>query len=83
MTQTMDLHSIVNFAASSTTIVAATLIASNYSPRVMVAGFVIFVMASVLWIASGHIGETPSLIIQNVVLLLINIVGIWRWLPRT
>jgi hypothetical protein len=49
----------------------------------MVAGFVIFVIASLLWIASGHLGETPSLIIQNVVLLLINIVGIWRWLPRT
>jgi hypothetical protein len=48
----------------------------------MVAGFVIFVIASILWIASA-LGETPCLLIQNVVLLLINLVGIWRWLPRT
>ncbi len=79
----MDLQSAVNFAAAGTTIIAATLVASNYSPKIMVAGFVTFVVASLLWIGSGYLDEKPSLVIQNTVLLLINVFGIWRWLPRT
>jgi hypothetical protein len=24
----------------------------------------------------------PSLVIQNVILLVINVIGVWRWLPK-
>lgn len=79
----MDLLTIVNAAAAATTIVAAIMIASNYSPRTMVAGFSIFVVSSALWMLSGHLDAKPSLAIQNGVLLLVNIFGIVRWLPKT
>jgi hypothetical protein len=48
----------------------------------MVAGFSIFVVSSLAWIAAGWFETQPSLYIQNGVLLLINLAGIWRWLPR-
>lgn len=68
--------------ASLTTIVAAILVAANISPKIMVAGFSIFVVSSLAWIAAGWFETQPSLYIQNSVLLLINLAGIWRWLPR-
>ena len=30
----------------------------------------------------GLLESKASLVIQNAVLLLINILGVWRWLPR-
>ena len=48
----------------------------------MVAGFAIFVVSSLAWIAAGWFETQPSLYIQNSVLLLVNLAGIWRWLPR-
>lgn len=78
----MSLLAIVNAAAATCTIVAAVLVASNYSPKVMVWGFVVFAVASVLWIFSGFWDNQFSLVIQNIVLLLVNLFGIWRWLPK-
>lgn len=49
----------------------------------MVAGFAVFVAASVAWIIDGWLEAKASLVIQNVVLLGVNIFGIWRWLPKT
>jgi hypothetical protein len=72
----------INAIAATTTIAAAILVASNWSPAVMVWGFSVFVVASLAWIASGWIDDKPSLIIQNVILFFVNIAGIWRWLPR-
>lgn len=72
----------INAAAAVTTIVAAILVASNYSPRIVISGFSVFVAASLLWIASGVLDEKMSLVVQNVVLLLVNLFGIWRWWPK-
>lgn len=78
----VELLAIVNTLGAITTIVAAIMIASNYSPKVMVIGFAVFVIASLMWVWSGYLDEKPSLIVQNAVLLLVNLAGIWRWLPR-
>lgn len=78
----MEFVTVLKAAASITTIVAAILVASNWSAKIMVAGFSVFVVASVLWIAAGWSENEPSLYIQNLVLLVVNIVGIFRWLPR-
>jgi hypothetical protein len=48
----------------------------------MVAGFVMFLIASIAWMADGWLEGKASLVIQNVILLLINVLGVWRWLPR-
>ena len=68
--------------AAVTTVVAAALVAANWNARVMVAGFALFIVASLAWMADGWLESKASLIIQNVILLIINVLGIWRWLPR-
>ena len=68
--------------AAFTTVVAAILVAANWSPRVTIAGFSIFVVASIAWLLDGWLEGKASLVIQNAILLIVNIVGILRWLPK-
>ena len=78
----MDELAILRTFAACTTILAAAMIAANMNARITVAGFVIFIVASVAWMADGWLENKSSLVIQNVILLPINILGVWRWLPR-
>jgi hypothetical protein len=48
----------------------------------MVAGFALFIVASLAWMADSWLESKASLVIQNAILLAINVLGIWRWLPR-
>ncbi len=50
--------------------------------RITVAGFMIFLVASTAWLIDGWLESKASLVIQNVVLLLINAIGVWRWFPK-
>jgi hypothetical protein len=68
--------------ATAATILAAALVAANWNARVTVSGFAIFIVASIAWMIDGWLESKSSLLIQNAVLLLINALGIWRWLPR-
>ena len=68
--------------AAVTTVVAAALVASNLNARVTVAGFSIFIVASIAWMVDGYLESKSSLLIQNAILLAINVLGVWRWLPR-
>jgi hypothetical protein len=78
----MDGMTALRTFAAVTTIIAAALVAANWNARVMVAGFSIFIVASLAWMADGWLENKASLVIQNVILLLINAIGVWRWLPR-
>ncbi len=73
---------ILRAVAAVLTVVAAALVAANLSPRAMVWGFSVFILASIAWMADGWLEGKASLVIQNAVLLLINILGVWRWLPK-
>lgn len=44
-------------------------------------GFVLFAASSIAWIISGVAMGVRSLVVVNGVLLLTNIIGIYRWLP--
>ena len=68
--------------AAVTTVLTATLVAAIWNARIAVAGFVIFIVASLAWLADGWRESKASLVIQNVILLLINALGVWRWLPK-
>jgi hypothetical protein len=68
--------------AAVTTVLAAALVAAIWNARITVAGFVIFIVASLAWLADGWRESKASLVIQNVILLLINALGVWRWLPK-
>ena len=46
------------------------------------AGFMIFIVASIAWMIDGWLETKASLVIQNVILLVINAIGVWRWFPK-
>ena len=78
----MDELTMLRTVAACTTILAAAMVAANMNARITVAGFAIFIVASITWMADGWLERKSSLVIQNAILLLINILGVWRWLPR-
>jgi hypothetical protein len=78
----MDAMMLLRTFAAVTTIIAAALVAANWNARVMVAGFLIFIIAALAWMADGWLEGKASLVIQNIILLAINVLGVWRWLPR-
>jgi hypothetical protein len=78
----MDAMMLLRTFAASTTIIAAALVAANWNARMIVAGFAVFILASLAWMADGWLEGKASLVIQNAILLLINILGVWRWFPK-
>jgi hypothetical protein len=78
----MDAMMLLRTFAAATTIIAAGLVAANWNARVMVTGFALFIVASLAWMADGWLEGKASLVVQNVILLAINVLGVWRWLPR-
>jgi hypothetical protein len=78
----MDPMMTLRTSAAVMTVIAAALVAANWNARVMVAGFIIFIIGSVAWMIDGWLESKASLVIQNGVLLLINVIGVCRWLPK-
>jgi hypothetical protein len=64
----MDGLMILRTFAAVTTVLAAALVAANSNARTTVSCFVIFIIASLAWMSDGW--------------LLINVLGVWRWLPK-
>jgi hypothetical protein len=67
--------------AAIAAVTAAIMVASNLGPKTMVAGFSIFVAASLAWMADGWLDSKASLVAQNALLLLVNLAGIWFGRP--
>lgn len=68
--------------AMASGIIAAVMVSIDAGRKVTGWGFVVFTASSLSWIVVG-IGEgEPPLSLQNVVLTIINLVGIYRWLIR-
>jgi hypothetical protein len=78
----MDAMMMLRTSAAVMTVIAAALVAANWNARLMVAGFIIFIVATFAWMIDGWLESKASLVIQNGVLLLINVLGVWRWLPK-
>ena len=74
----------IEWLAALGAVIAAGLIAADLGRRWTGIGFVVFVVVSVAWIASGVINQTMPLVAQNGILLLINAWGVWQYLlnPR-
>ena len=72
----MDELMILRTFAAVTTVLAASLVAANLNARVTVAGFMIFIVASIAWMIDGWLETKASLVIQNVILLVINVIGV-------
>ena len=78
----MEELSILRTFTAATTVLAEALVAANLSARITVAGFMIFIVASIAWTADGWLETKTSLVIQNVILLLINAIAVGRWFPN-
>ena len=65
----MEELAILRTFAAVTTVLAAALVAANLNARITVAGFMIFLLASIAWMIDGLLESKASLVIQNVILL--------------
>ena len=73
---------IFSWAATGLTIVAALMTASNLGSRVTGYGFAVFTLGAICWIAVGALTDQPAILWTNIVLLGVDIFGVWRWLGR-
>lgn len=71
----------IEWVAAIGTILAAAMVAADYSRRVTGFGFVLFSIVACLWVYSGLTApDGMPLAIQNGVLLFINLFGVWQFL---
>ena len=74
------IHEILRWAASLGTKGAGLVLAARVRPRPTGWAFVVLTGASIIWIAIGYLTAEYALMVQNVVVTLINLFGIYRWL---
>ncbi len=74
----------IEWIAAIGAMAAAVLIAGDFGRHRTGAGFVLFALVSLLWIAAGFLQSNMALATQNAILLAINLYGVWRYLlsPR-
>lgn len=71
----------IEWIAAIGTILAAAMVAADYSRRVTGFGFVLFSIVACLWVYSGLTApDGMPIAIQNGVLLFINLFGVWQFL---
>jgi hypothetical protein len=73
---------IAEWVAPIATMIAALMTASNLGPRVTGWGFVVFTIGAIAWAAIGLATGQSNLLWQNIVLLVVDVFGIWRWLGQ-
>ena len=61
-------------------IAAAGLIAADLGRRVTGWAFVLFTAVSIAWIVAGLLNDNMPIAVQNGVLLLVNLWGVWQYL---
>ena len=72
----------LTWVAPVATIIAALMTASNLGAKITGTGFIVFTVGSVSWLTLGMIRDDSALLWMNVVLTVLNLIGIWRWLGR-
>ena len=70
----------LEWIAMGTGICAAIMISADLGRKITGTAFVIFAVSSTAWVAIGVAENEPPLLYQNLVLTVINCIGIYRWL---
>jgi len=78
----MELVETLRWTASISGMIAAMMVALNAGAKVTGWGFVLFCGSSIVWIAASLLDGNDPLAVQNVVLLGINLLGVYRYLWR-
>lgn len=76
------MEQIAGWVAPAATMIAAMMTAANLGTRVTGWGFAVFVVGSIAWSIVGLSSGQTNLLLSNAFLLVVNIVGVWRWLGR-
>jgi sporulation protein YlmC with PRC-barrel domain len=76
------LESVAGWVAPAATMIAAMMTAANLGARITGWGFVVFSIGSVGWILVALASGQQNLLLTNAFLLVVNVVGVWRWLGR-
>lgn len=76
------LADLAGWVAPVATMVAAIMTASNLGARVTGWGFVVFTIGAAAWVVVGAATGQQNLLLSNGFLLLVDMVGVWRWLGR-
>lgn len=71
----------MKWSGTITGISGGTLLAANLS--ISGYGFILFFYSSVAWLWAGYRMRENSIILLNIVYILINLLGIYRWLFAT
>ena len=69
----------LEWIAAIGTMIAASLIAFDLGRRATAWGFIMFCAVSITWIIAGWRSGTMPIVAMNVVLLLINLWGVWQY----
>lgn len=73
---------IVQWVATAATVLAASMTAANLGSRITGYGFIVFLIGSIAWLATGILSGQGALVATNIILSVLNVFGIWRWLGR-
>jgi hypothetical protein len=76
------IQTIASYVAPAATMIAAMMTAANLGARVTGWGFVVFSIGAVAWIIDALATGQQNLLLSNAFLLIVDVVGIWRWLGR-
>ena len=72
----------IKWFATGSAVTAAFIVSLDAGRRLTGFGFVIFVASAIAWIAAALLSEDWALGTQNAVLLVINLLGVYRYLIR-
>lgn len=76
------METIAGWIAPAATMLAAMMTAANLGARVTGWGFVVFTVGSISWCVVAIGSGQQNLLWTNGFLVLVNALGIWRWLGR-
>ena len=74
----MSLLLAAKWLGSACGVAGAIMIALNLG--LVIYGFALFLISSVLWSAIGWLQRETSLVVLQVAFTIINVIGIYRWL---
>jgi hypothetical protein len=72
----------LDWYAAISGIIAGAMIAWDHSRKASGWAFILFCTTSIAWIASSLINKTAPLAVQNIIMLGINGLGVYRYLIR-
>jgi hypothetical protein len=74
------MQEVLRWLASVWVTGSGLVIAARVRPPLMGWAFVGLTVGSLLWVVVGYLSADYALLVQNIVITLINMVGIYRWL---